>query len=209
MEERVQVYFGKWLGEGFALYKANLGMLVLAMLGVCALSLISLGLLIPPLIAGITMITLRLADGQEPYPTAGDIFDGFKYFVSAFLFMLIWGIIILAGSLMLAPVPVLGQVVSLFFSYALQALLIFGMFLIVDQKMGFWAASTVSMNIVKTNFWPFLGFSMVTSLIGGIGALAMLIGIIFTMPIQICMVTVAYRDVFAPQSSNTEELDYL
>ncbi len=57
-------------------------------------------------------------------------------------------------------------------------------------------ASVESFNMVKRNFWPFLGFSIVSNLIGSIGAVACGIGVVFTLPIQICILTVAYREIF-------------
>ena len=72
----------------------------------------------------------------------------------------------------------------------------FGMFLIVDKKMDFWPASMESINVVKTNFWPFLGFAVVAAIIGSLGAIACGIGVIFTLPIQGCILAVAYRAVF-------------
>ena len=72
----------------------------------------------------------------------------------------------------------------------------FGLFLIVDRQMEFWPASQESINTVKTNFWPFFGVSAVAGFIGSIGAIAFGIGVVFTIPIQGCILTVAYRDVF-------------
>jgi uncharacterized membrane protein len=62
--------------------------------------------------------------------------------------------------------------------------------------MNFWPASMESINTVKTNFWPFFGLSAVASIIGSIGAIAFGIGIVLTIPIQACILAVAYRDVF-------------
>jgi uncharacterized membrane protein len=72
----------------------------------------------------------------------------------------------------------------------------FGLFLIVDRQMEFWSASMESINTVKTNFLPFFGLSVVAGLIGALGAIAFGIGIVFTIPIQACILAVAYRDVF-------------
>ena len=62
--------------------------------------------------------------------------------------------------------------------------------------MDFWPASMESINIVKSNFWPFLGFAVVAAIIGSLGAIACGIGAIFTLPIQVCILAVAYRAVF-------------
>ena len=65
---------------------------------------------------------------------------------------------------------------------------------IVDKEKEFWPASMESFEIVKTNFWPILGFAIVTAIIGSLGVILCAIGVILTAPIQACMLTVAYRD---------------
>jgi len=85
---------------------------------------------------------------------------------------------------------------SMFVVFAVQALLMFGLFLIVDKRMEFWPASLESFNKVKTNFWPFFGLSVVSSIIGSVGGIACGIGVIVTLPIQACILTVAYREIF-------------
>ena len=110
--------------------------------------------------------------------------------------MVIWGLAILIGSFILALFPVIGQLLSLFFAYSAQAFLMFGLYLIVDKQMNFWPASQKSIHTVKTNFWPFLGLSVIASVIGSIGAIALGIGIVLTIPIQVCILAVAYQEIF-------------
>jgi len=100
-------------------------------------------------------------------------------------------------SFLLALVPCVGQLAALFVIYAVQAFLMFGLFLIVDENMEFWPASMESVNKVKTNFWPFLALSVVSSIIGSIGAILCGIGVVITAPIQATILTVAYRDIFS------------
>jgi uncharacterized membrane protein len=124
------------------------------------------------------------------------VFRGFDYFLNSFLFFLVWGLFIGLGIAILTVVFCIGLVLAAPIIYVAQAFLMFGLFLIVDRKMDFWPASMESINTVKTNFWPFLGVSIVAGLIGSLGGIACGIGVIFTLPIQICIVAVAYRDVF-------------
>lgn len=194
--EKVQVKFGEWFEKGFNLYKENLGTLILASLLAGVLSVVTLGILAGPMLAGVLLITLELIDKKEPKPQAGKVFEGFNFFLNSFLFIIVWGVVIFIASSILAIVPLIGQLASLFLIYAAQTLLMFGLFLIVDKKMDFWPASMESINRVKTNFWPFLGLFIVASLIGSIGAIAFVIGVIVTAPIQFCIMTVAYRDAF-------------
>ncbi len=194
--EKVDVKFGIWIEEGFNLYKDNFGPLVLASLLAILLSSVSFGILTGPMMAGLVLVTLDIVDRKQPQPSGGEVFRGFDYFLNSFLFFLVWGLIIGLGIAILTVVFCLGLVLAAPIIYAAQAFLMFGLFLIVDRKMDFWPASMKSINTVKTNFWPFLGVSIVAGLIGSLGGIACGIGVIFTLPIQVCIVAVAYRDVF-------------
>ncbi|MBN1832649.1 MAG: EI24 domain-containing protein [Deltaproteobacteria bacterium] len=194
--EKVEVKFGKWLEEGFNLYKENIATLILAMVVALLLSVVTLGILAGPMYAGLLFITLGLYDRADPKPEPGSLFKGFDYFLNSFLFVIVWGVAITIASFILSFIPCIGSLASIFLVYCAMALLMFGPFLIVDKHMEFWPASLESFNRVKTNFWPFLGFSVVTGIIGSIGAVACGIGVVVTAPIQVCILTVAYREVF-------------
>ena len=194
--DKIEVKFGEWIENGFALYKENFGILVLVSLIAVLVGTITVGILAGPMAAGVLVIVFQLLQRKEPPPEVGTLFRGFDFFLNSFLFFIIWGIAIFVASLILGLVPCIGQLASLFVVFVAHALLMFGLFLIVDRKMEFWPASVESFNMVKRNFWSFLGFSIVTNLIGGIGAVACGIGVVFTLPIQVCILTVAYREVF-------------
>jgi uncharacterized membrane protein len=194
--QKVQVKFGKWIEDGFNLYKENFKTLVLASIFVVVISTVTIFILAGPMLSGLALVILGLRDKKEPKPEAGMVFKGFDFFVPAFLFIAVWGIGILIASVILGIIPLIGQLASLFVAYAAQAFLMFGLFLIVDRQMDFWSASQESINTVKTNFWPFFGLSAVAGFIGSIGAIAFGIGIVFTIPIQGCILAVAYRKVY-------------
>jgi len=160
------------------------------------ISAITAGILAGPMLAGLALVTLQLLDRKGPQPEAGRVFKGFDYFLQSLLFVVVWGIGILAGSLILGVIPVIGQLASVAFVYAAQAFLMFGMFLVVDRQMEWLPASMESITIVKANFWPLFGLSAVAGIIGSIGAIAFGIGVVFTIPIQGCILAVAYREVF-------------
>ena len=183
--DKAEVKFGEWFEKGFNLYKENIGTLILASLIALVISAVTVGILAGPMLAGIILITLNLFDKKEPKPQVGSVFKGFDYFLNALLFVIIWAVAVLVVSFLLALIPCIGQVASLLLVYVVQTFLMF------------WPASMESFNIVKTNFWPFLGLSVVTSIIGSIGAIACGLGVAVTAPIQVCILTVAYRDVFS------------
>ena len=203
--DKVDVKFGEWIEKGFNLYKENFGILVLASLIAVIVSAITVGVLAGPMAAGVLLIIFQLCDRKEPKPEVGTLFRGFDFFLHSFLFFVIWGIAIFVASLILGLVPFIGQLASMFVVFVAHALLMFGLFLIVDRKMEFWPASVESFNMVKRNFWPFLGFSIVSNLIGSIGAVACGIGVVFTLPLQVCILAVAYREIFDDKTIDAME----
>jgi uncharacterized membrane protein len=205
--DKTEVKFGEWIERGFDLYKQNIGTLILAGLIAVVLGSVTVGILAGPMLAGMLLITLGLFDNAQPKPEFTTVFRGFDFFLNSLLFILVWGVALFILSFILGLIPCIGQIVSVFAVLAAQALLIFGLFLIVDQHMDFWPASRASFDMIKTNFWPFLGFSIVASIIGSIGAIAFGIGLAVTLPIQACILTVAYCDVFgrAEKATPVEE----
>ncbi len=200
MEGKVDVKFSEWIQQGWELYKANIGVWIVASLLVIVINVATLGLLGGPMMAGLVWMALVLVDRKDPKPQMGDVFKGFDYFLQSFLFYLVWGIIMLAISLV-SLIPCVGTLVVIVVSITLHTALMFGLFLIVDKKMDFWPASMLSLNVVKPNFFPFLGLLVVAMLIGHVGAIACGIGVIVTMPITVCILAVAYRNVFGVQAA--------
>jgi len=161
------------------------------------LASLTLGILAGPMGAGLVLMILRMMDGENV--EIGDLFQGFSYFAPSFLFALVWGLINIVISFALGMVPFIGTAVSIFVSLTIVTVIIFGLPLIVDRKMDFWAASLESIDKVKPVFWPMLGLLIISSLIGDIGILACGIGVIATIPISICINTVAYRKFYPKQ----------
>ena len=199
--KQVMVNLGEWLEKGFRLYRANMLKLIPATFIALILSVTSVGILAGPMLSGLLLITLALLRRQHPEPEVFQIFKGFRFFVNSVVFVLGWSLVVSAGSLILLMIPGVGQLVVLFFIYSAQAFLMFGPFLIVDRDMDFWAATLKSFNTVKGNFWSFLSVSAVAGVIGSIGCIFFGIGIIVTVPLQLCILTVAYEAVFTETSS--------
>ena len=194
--QKIQVKFSEWIEEAFNLYRENFKTLVLAAILVLVISAVTAGILAGPMLAGLASMILDLRDKKEPKPEVGRLFKGFDYFVPSFLYVVVWGIAIFIVSAIVGIIPIIGQLGALFVVYAAQAFLMFGLFLIVDRRMEFWPASQDSIDVVKSNFWPFFGLSVIAGFIGSVGAIAFGIGVVFTFPIQGCILTVAYRKVY-------------
>ena len=202
--EKTPVKINEWLVEGFHVYKENFGVLLAASALTVILSILTAGILAGPLMAGLALMALRLYDRTENEVTAGNIFQGFRYFLPAFLFFLIWGYGVGIASTLLNLIPLLGQAGTLILAFGVFSLTMFGLFLIVDNKRAFWPASTGSIQVVLTNLWPFLGFGALTLVVGQIGIVLCGIGLIFTLPLQFCILAVAYREIFSGVVTETE-----
>lgn len=202
----IPVKFGEWFEKGFNLYKENIVPLILASLIGLVLGTATLGILAGPMLAGLFLMALAFHDRREPRPEVGEIFRGFNFFLNALLFVGLWGIAMLILAVIVGLIPCIGQLAALFGIYAMQTFLMFGLLLIVDRGMEFWPASVESYQAVKTNFWQFLGLMIVTGIIGSLGAIACGLGLAVTAPIQICVLTVAYRDIFKEGEAETAEV---
>lgn len=201
--QQVEVRLSAWLEQGFNLFKNNLGVLVLSSLIMLLLSMVTLGILAGPLLAGLVLIILRIMDPAEAKPEVGDLFKGFEYFLQAFLFLLLYVIADVLVSMVLSVVPVLGFLASMFFSIALSTAAMFTIFLIVNQRMDFWPAFLKSFETVKTNFWMFMAFNVILQVAIFVGAMLCGIGLLFALPFAYCAVAVAYCEVFG--NLNQEE----
>ena len=125
----------------------------------------------------------------------GEVFKGFSYFIQSFLFVLVWGLIIVVVSVVVNVIPLLGQILSLALIYGVQALPHVRALFSRGKESVFLGclhgrASTRS----RPTSGPFWDLGVVASIIGSLGAMACGIGVIFTAPIQACILTVAYRE---------------
>lgn len=193
---KVEVKFGEWIEQGLQLYKNNLGVLIVASLLAFVISGLTFGILSGPMMAGLTLIALALKDGAQPKPQGTDVTRGFQFFLPSFLLTLLVG-----GTLFLiyliGAVTCVGILLFPLAAAAISAVTLFSLPLLVEQRLDVVPAVKASLAIVKGNFWMFLAFALVASLIGSVGSILCGIGVIVTLPATQCMVAVAYRDVQA------------
>lgn len=193
--QAVEVKFGDWIQRGFDVYKDNAGILILASLIASVLSVLTFFVLAGPMAVGMILITLALIDKRDPKPKADDVFKGFSYFLQSFLFFISIVGVSLICSKILSIIPCIGPVLGTLLSMTISTLTMFTLFHIAERNMDFVPAAKASIEVVKSNFWPFLGFCAVAGVIGCLGMIACGIGIFVTMPITTCILGVAYREI--------------
>jgi len=199
-----EVKFGEWLGKGFDLFKENIGPLILVSLVAQLLTGVSAGILAGPMMAGLALVTLKLVDGKGK-PDVNTLFQGFNFFIQSFLFVLVLSTIMLVAYLIAIAITcgILIPIISVAGLF-IGTLVMFVPYLIVEQEMAFWPATMKSVEIVKPNIWPLLGYYLVANIIGSAGSAVCGVGVIVTMPIAWCMYAVAYREMTAGSEAPAE-----
>ncbi len=193
----MQTKIGDWIRQGWELYKANLDVLLVASLLAVLLSIVSVGILGGPMMAGMAWIALALLDKKTPKPQNGDVFRGFDFFLPSFLLFLAGGVALVIVCSILSFVFCVGHLLAILISLVVHSFMILAVFLIVDRRMDALAASKALADVIKPAVLPLLGFMVATALVGALGFMACGVGVFLTMPLAVCVLAVAYRDLFS------------
>lgn len=167
----------------------------------------------PVLVAGLWYVLLQRRRGQPV--GLGDVFSGFNmFFAQAILVNLIMGLLIFAailpGGIVCAVgaiamhsnqvlgvmLIVLGALLVLVPVFYLSICYTFAMPLVADRRMQFWPALETSRRVVAEHWFAVFAYSLIVMLLNLLGLLACIVGIVFTLPMCICMFVVAYENIF-------------
>jgi hypothetical protein len=152
------------LRQGARLFFKDLAPLIIAALITGVLSVLTLGILAGPLLAGLYgMVIGRVRDGRQPQ--VGDVFAGLARFWSYFAAALVLALLI--G---LASITIVG-------GFALATIWLYVLPLMVDRGLGLGDAMKASKDlVVKAGFWEHLALVLVFFVIASVanGALAIL-----------------------------------
>jgi hypothetical protein len=162
--------------HGWRRFVGDIGALLLGTLIAVALTIVSLGILGGPLLAGLyRMMIGRVRDGRRP--EVGDVFSCFNRFWSFFGAAL--ALIVLIG---LASVTIVGGVL-------LATIWLYVFPLMVDRGLGLGAAMGASLDMVRESFWEHLALVILFAIIAAVaeGPLALL-----STPFIIAATSVAY-----------------
>jgi len=181
---------GRWIGEGWALVKADLGNYIVISLLFALLS--GVPLIQGPLIAGFHIFTMKKLMGRNA--EFGDLFKGFNFFVPALVASLLIGLFTFVGTL-LCVIP--GLVVAAMYKFTYL--------FIVDKRMDFWPAMQASHAVVKNDYFGFTMFLILAFLVNVLGALCCIVGLLVTIPLTFAAITVAYKEIvgFEPRTADS------
>ncbi len=184
---------GTELGRGWNLFKENMGVLIVASLIATLVSAVTCGILGGALTAGMFLIVQRLMRKDPIAPQAGDVFKGFDFFVQALILV----VLAIVAACLLAVIPVVGQLAGL----AVGAFMMWAMMFVVYQKLSATDAVKKVFEYTKTGeFTMPLIFALITNVISGLGAIACVVGVFFTIPIAYCMLASGYETLFGGEA---------
>ncbi len=176
----VRSHTGQWIGGGWRLVKADLGIYVLLALVYGLMS--GIPFIKGPLTAGFHIFCMKKLLGRRA--EFADLFTGFNFFVPTLVAWLIISLFVSAGL-------ILCLVGSLVVAAALQFTYLF----IVDKRMDFWPAIQSSHAVVKQDYFGFTMFVIALGLLNILGVICCLVGLLVTMPVTIAAVTIAYQEI--------------
>ncbi len=141
----------------------------------------------PALMMGNFIVAAKLLHRHTP--RFGDFFSGFYLFWPLFLVSLVGSLLIGIGMILLI-IPGIYLTVSYLFASCL----------VVDRRVNFWTALELSRRTVTPLWFSFFAFLLLLLLINLAGALLLGLGLLATVPISFCALTVAFQDLFGFQS---------
>ncbi len=184
--------------QGWEMFRENIGeftgftLIIFAVSAVCSVfysvSPLVFSAIGAALYAGYSIAAFRLLSGQPIQ--FNDFFRGFNYFLPLFLASLATSIAVGIG-LVLLLVPGLYLAIGYMFTT----------FLVIDYRMEFWQAMETSRKIITRNWFAFFGFALVLLALNVLGALALGVGLLVTIPVTSCAAAIAYKEIVGLYSS--------
>ena len=191
------VKIGDAISEGWNIYKGNFGLVFLGCLIIWLVSAVSCNICIGPLFCGMFMMLARIVKKSEPKPEVGDVFKGFDKFLPAFLLVLVCGICYFVLQCILLMIPVVGWILLLIVAFAYGPILTWALMLVANRDMKWTeAVGFVLKSTFNGKFTMPIVLGILAGIIGGAGIVVCGIGLLFTMPLALCIYAAAYEQVF-------------
>ena len=155
--------------------------------GMASLVEIVITLVLFPLGVGLGLLGIRRAAGKDtPVST---LWEPYSHALPLIVMFVLMAVLIVAGFFLLV-LP--GIYLSIAYSFA--------PYLIVEKNMGVWEALETSRKAITQYWWRYFGLMIVALVLIIIGAIPLLIGLIWVLPI----VAIATGEVFAKTFGSTE-----
>ena len=147
--------------------------------------------LLAPMAAGLFMMALKHSVGAKAQ--VGEIFAHYGKIFNLFWMTILMYITVIIGFILLI-IP--GIYLSIGYTMAMP--------LLVEKNMGAWEALNTSRKAIGKKWFNMFGFLIVGSLVAIAGAVAILIGLIWTLPLVMLAYAMLYRNIFGVESTTMQ-----
>ncbi len=188
IQQGYQTDAGSYIRRGWEIFQENMGLFIAYTLLMILISVVAAfipfgSLLVTgPLTAGFYIVARKISRG-EPYEF-GTFFKGFDFFVPLLLYTLICGIFV-----------ALGLVALILPGIFLAVAYTFAPLFIVFARMEFWDGMEYSRKLITKKWWNIFGLILLLMLINMAGTLALIVGLLFTIPLSYCAIYAAFEDI--------------
>lgn len=180
---------GKNIQQSIDLYLKNFGTLFVAGLVAGLLTCVTFGILAGPVIGGFLVLILKVMRGEKG--EFNEIFAHFDKFIPTFITSLIcFAAILIAGI-----IPVLNIILGLVFNPLISFVWAMALIKVIERNIEPMDAIKEGIEMIKTNPVMIWLYCLVMGILSMVGAIALLIGIIFTSPLSSIGMAVAYKDM--------------
>jgi len=198
ISEGYQVNVQDSIKQGWEMFKLHIGefvgytLIIFVLSALCskmgAFGSIVFSAVAAPFYAGYAIVAFNLLSGKPLQ--FGDFFKGLNYFLPLFLAGLASGVLVSLGfALLILP------------GIYLAVCYMFVTLLIVDHRMEFWDAMETSRKIVSKNWFALFGLAFALFAVNLLGMLALVVGLLVTVPVTSCAAAVAYKEIVGLHSS--------
>lgn len=142
-----------------------------------------ISIILYPFMAGIYMMAIRRVAGQSV--SFGELFAYFSQVLPLTIAALLIGVFTSLGFLLLILPGIYLSV-----AYMMTVMLI------AERGLSAWQAMEISRRAITQHWFKFFGLLIVLSLINIVGAMLLLVGLIWTVPLSIIAVALVYRTIF-------------
>jgi uncharacterized membrane protein len=205
---------GGAISEAFELTKQNfplwlgVGIVGTLLVGLSAVTIIGYFVLVPVFAWGLAKFMLNMVDRRAAF---GDLFAGFSNYGSTLMRTLgmtlcFIGLVLVGDSVAIigqvtksVPIQLVGNLIYLVFTFAIMIRFYFALFFLCDNpEMGAIDSLKASWAATRGKTGKLIGLAFVSSLVGMLGLLALVIGVIFTLMVAYLSYATAYRQMVGP-----------
>jgi uncharacterized membrane protein len=186
-------YIGEAIKFSWSTVTSNLGLFIVALLIVCAISMFPalfdsfvavivswlLGMVVT---LGIMRMSLKFVDGDRGELI--DLFETFPLILSYLVASIVVGVITMIGFILLVIPGIIFGVRLHLYGWA-----------VIDRQAGPFAAINESWEVTRGAFWRLIGFWFVLAGINILGVLALGVGLLVTIPMSLVATAHVYRQL--------------